>query len=282
VRRGGGGSCRSTSRRLRLLLEEARASAAVGLKMYFRYPAWLVADILTTPAWLVLLILPILLFLPREQWSNPEAMTMLFWGWNYWSIVEAGLWGFGNSIRREQRMGTLEFLLLTNANRAILFSREIVTRSLSLALSLAYVYAFFTALFGVRVVVLNPLGVAASLAAGLLTSLGFGLVYGALVLRFKNVGPLNNVLQFVLLGLSGAFFPITSLPESVRPLSLAIPYTYPADLLRHYSMGTPTLLPPSVEWLVVVAYAAALLALGLAAIGWVEARLKRTGSLGAY
>jgi len=74
--------------------------------------------------------------------------------------------------------------------------------------------------------------------------MGFGLVYGALVLRFKNVGPLNNLLQFIIMGLCGAFFPITSLPENMKALSYTIPHTYAADLLRHYSMGSPTILLP--------------------------------------
>lgn len=280
----GGVSFRSTraAKRAGEVAQELKAVATASVKVYFRYPAWLIADIVTTPAWLVLLFLPILLFLPRERWSDPETMTMLFWGWIFWDVVSAGLWSFGNAVRGEQRAGTLEPLLLTNASRAILFSKAIYTRAISLGLSLAYVYAFFTALFNVQVVILDPFGVAASLMVGLLASLGFGLIYGALVFRFKNVGPLNNVLQFVLLGLSGAFFPVASLPEFLRPVSYALPYTYPADLLRYYSMSAPTLLPLHLEWLVTAAYTLSLLTLGVFSLKLVETLLKRTGQLGTY
>lgn len=264
------------------VLRELLASASVSLKIYLRYPAWLIADIVTTPAWLVLFILPILLFLPREQWSNPHTLTMLFWGWIFWDIVSASLWNFGNAIRREQQMGTLEFLLLTNASRAILFSRDIFSRFVSLALSLAYVYIFFTLIFNVEVVVINPLGVALSLLVGLLASMGFGLIYGALVLRFKQVGPLNNILQFIILGLCGAFFPVTALPEGFRALSLAFPFTYSIDLLRHYSMGTETLLPTPIEWAILTAYAATLITLGLSTVKLVEKHLKAKGQIGTY
>jgi len=278
-----GGSSPSTSRSpLRSLFQELQAAASVSVRIYLRYPAWLVADIVTTPAWLVLFILPILLFLPREQWSNPQTLTMLFWGWIFWDIVSAGLWNFGNAIRREQQMGTLEFLMLTNASRAILFSRDIFSRIVSLALSLTYVYAFFTLLFNVKVVVINPVGVALSLLIGLFTAMGFGLLYGALVLRFKQVGPLNNILQFIILGLSGAFFPVTALPESARVAALALPFTYSIDLLRHYSMATPTLLPVTLEFVVLISYTALLLALGISAVKLVENRLKATGRLGTY
>jgi len=112
--------------------------------------------------------------------------------------------------------------------------------------------------------------------------MGFGLVYGALVLRFKNVGPLNNLLQLIIMGLCGAFFPITSLPENMKALSYTIPHTYAADLLRHYSMGSPTILPPVQEWALLIGYTALLLTLGFAALKRVEKGLKRTGHLGTY
>ncbi|MCS7105449.1 MAG: ABC transporter permease [Thermofilaceae archaeon] len=284
MKRKGGESFQNTkfTTGVRTGLLELKAAAETGVRIYFRYPAWLIADIITTPAWLVLLVLPILLFLPREQWTNQETLTMLFWGWIFWDIVSAGLWNFGNAVRREQQTGTLEFLLLTNTNRAILFSRDIFSRFISITLSLAYVYFFFTTIFGVQALILNPFGVAASLLVGLFVSMGFGLVYGALVLRFKNVGPLNNILQFILLGLGGAFFPVTSLPEYLRLVSYALPHTYAADLLRHYGMGTETLLPLPQEWAIMLAYTFTLLVLGIKALETVEKKLKRSGQLGTY
>uniref|UniRef100_A0A7C4BA27 ABC transporter permease n=1 Tax=Thermofilum pendens TaxID=2269 RepID=A0A7C4BA27_THEPE len=284
MRPGGGGSFRSTrfARGARALLLEVKAAAEAGLKNYFRYSAWLVTDIVTTPAWLVLLVTPILLFLPRERWSDPLTLNFIFWGFILWDVVSAGLWSFGMAIRREQQAGTLEFLMLTNASRAVLFSRNLYPRSLGLALSLVYVYAFFRAIFGVEVLLLNPLGVAVVLLAGMAASLGFGLVYGALVFNFKNVGPLNNILQFVLLGLSGVFLPLTLYPEPLRTAALASPFTYVADLLRFYAMGAQTVLDPAAEWLALALYTAALLLAGTASLSLVERRLKKTGGLGAY
>jgi len=284
MRRGGGGSSRSTkfARGARALLLEVEAAAEVGVRTYFRYVAWLVTDIVTTPAWLVLFITPILLFLPRDQWGDPRTLNFLFWGFILWDVVSAGLWSFGMAVRREQQMGTLEFLMLTNASRALLFSRSVYPRLISLALGLAYVYAFFRAIFGVEVLLLDPLGAAAVLLAGMAASLGFGLVYGALVFNFKNVGPLNNILQFVLLGVSGVFFPPALYPEPLRTVALATPFTYVADLLRFYAMGAQTVLDPAAEWLVLTLYTAALLLAGVASLTLVERRLKKTGGLGAY
>ncbi|MEM1517338.1 MAG: ABC transporter permease, partial [Thermofilum sp.] len=117
---------------------------------------------------------------------------------------------------------------------------------------------------------------------GMLTALGFGLVYGALVFRFKNVGPLNNVLQFVFLGLCGIFYPVSNLPEPLRSIALAVPFTYVADLLRFYAMEYPAVLPPALEWAVLLTYTLGLIALGVALLKAVEGNLKKTGGLGAY
>ncbi len=102
------------------------------------------------------------------------------------------------------------------------------------------------------------------------TALGFGLVYGALVFRFKSVGPLNSVLQFALLGLSGIFYPVSSLPGPLYSAALAIPFTYVADLLRFYAMGHPTALPLDIEWAALLAYTLGLVAAGVALLGAIE------------
>lgn len=267
---------------LRALALEASWAAKVALRTYFRYPAWLISDIVTTPAWLVLLLLPVLMFLPRDRWSDPTVLNMFFWAMVLWDVVASGLWGFGMAIRREQQTGTLEFLLLTNANRVILFSRSIFSRVVSLGLTLAYTYFFFVLLFSTSVILYEPLPVAAVLAVGLFTSMGFGLLYGALVLRFKNVGPLNNILQFVLLGLSGIFYPVSSLPHQVQLVSLAIPFTYIAEILRFHAMHVPTLLPVELEWSILIASTLALDAAGVVSLYAVEKNLKKTGGLAQY
>ncbi|QOJ78744.1 ABC transporter permease [Infirmifilum lucidum] len=284
MRRKGGGSSQSTRfvKGFRALIVEATWTAKAALKIYFRYSAWLVSDVIATPAWLVLLLFPALMFLPRDQWSNPTVLNMFFWAMILWDIVSAGLWGFGMAIRREQQTGTLEYILLTNANRAVLFSRFLASRIVSLGLTLAYTYVFFVLLFNTSVIAHDVALVAAVLLVGLFTSMGFGLVYGSLVLKFKNVGPLNNILQFVLLGLSGIFFPVSSLPSPVQLVSLLIPFTYVSELLRYHAMRYPTLLPVSLEWCILLVMTVLLDLAGVTLIRVVEHRLKRTGELAHY
>ena len=53
---------------------ELYATASRGYKIYFRYTAWFIADLITTPIWILVFLLPILMFLPKEQWNNPTTI----------------------------------------------------------------------------------------------------------------------------------------------------------------------------------------------------------------
>ncbi len=270
------------ARGVRARLLEVWAAAWLAVKIYFRYPAWIIADIVTTPIWLLIFILPILLFLPKEMWGNPETLNFFFWAMVMWGIVSSGFWSFGNTIRWEQETGTIEQLFLTNASREVVFARRIFSNLITITIDTIYTAVVFMLLFEVPLYFRNPLGVAATLLVGLLSAAGFGLTYGALVLRFKNVGPLNNVLQFIILGLCGIFVPITVLPEPLRAVALAFPYTYVADLVRHEAMGTPTIFPLHLEWGVTLALTAAFLGAGVYLLRRVEENLKRRGELATY
>lgn len=284
MRQGGKASYPSTKflRGFKAGLAELRGVVEVWFRNYFRYPAWIIADVVTTPAWLILFIVPILMFLPREQWQDPRVLNTMFWAMALWDVVSSGIWSFGMAIRREQQTGTLEALFATNASRAILFSGGLCVRTVTMFMGILYMYAFFTAIFRVELMLFNPLGVLVSLVTGLVAALGFGLIYGSLVLRFKNVGPLNNVIQFILLGVCGVFIPVTSLPSSLRLISYTMPFTYVADLVRHYALRTEPLLPLALEWALLLAQTVTMLALGLFMLKRVEHRMKHTGGLGTY
>ena len=199
-----------------------------------------------------------------------------------WDIVGAGLWSFGQAIRREQQTGTLEFLFLTNANRIIMFTRSIFTRGLELTIMFAYMVIVFKLLFGVDIILRNILGVIFILTLGLLIAMGFGEIYGALVLRFKNIGPVTNILEFVILGISGIFFPISRLPDQIRLISLLSPFTYIAEMTRYMAMGIETYLDPGFELILMILMAIIFNAIGFVTILYIEKNLKKTGKLGAY
>jgi len=261
---------------------ELYASAYKSVKVYFRYPAWIVSDLLATPLWMLMIIYPILLFLPGEQWKSRETYEFFYWGMVSWSIISTALWSIGNAIRSEQQIGTLEQLFLTNADRVVLFIGRLVSSSISLIIDLVYMSIITYLLFNVSIRIVNPPFFLLSIFFCLMTSLGFGSIYGALVLQVKSPGAISNILQFLFIALCGVFYPVTKLPEVARVLSYFIPFTYAIDLLRYSAMGTETVIPLEVELLISFISSTLLIGLGYYVIKRVERIAKVKGKLGFY
>lgn len=272
----------SLSTRIEKISLELYAAAYNGVKTYLRYPMWIISDLVASPLWLLLFIIPMLLFLPPEKWGDTTTYQYFYWGMVFFDIISTSLWSFGNAIRREQEMGTLEYLFLSNANRIVLFATRFTTRLLSTSLSIVYLAALMWIMFGVQITVHDQLLLLFSLILSLFVASGFGALYGAAVLKLKQTGPLSNILQFVLIGVSGIFFPVNRLPPQLQILAYASPFTYCIDLARCAAINTPTLLPLWQEVLLVLSLAIIMNLLGLKALDFIENNTKKTGKLGAY
>ena len=263
-------------------LLELYAAIYNSVKNYIRYPMWIIADLLSTPLWLIMIMLPIMLFLPKNEWSNPEVYRHFYWGMIFWQIVSTALWSIGFAIRREQQMGTLEQLFLTNVNRIIMFAGRLVVTGIDLILSLIYMAVIMKIFFNVDIIVNNPTLIVIGLVLSTLISLGIGALYGSLVIKLKEIGALSNILQFILIGFSGIFFTIRKLPENLQIISYLLPYTYCIDFVRYAATGCKTLLNPYLELFIIAFLAIAMLSVGYIALIKMEEKSKRTGRIGTY
>ena len=270
------------STRILNLALDLYAAAYNSIKTYARYPMWIISDLLSTPLWLIMIMLPIMLFLPKNEWSNPDVYRQFYWGMIFWQVVSMALWSIGFTIRREQQMGTIEPLFLTNANRIVMFAGRLVIVGMDLALSMLYLTIVMTSFFEVNITVKSPILLLFSLILSILMSLGIGALYGSLVIKLKEASALSNILQFILIGFSGVFFTVTKLPENLRIISYIIPYTYCIDLVRHTAIGSQTLLDPGIEFLLVVILTALFLISGYTVLIKIEKDAKRTGRIGTY
>jgi ABC-2 type transporter. len=82
-------------------------------------------------------------------------------------------------------------------------------------------------------------------------------------LRFKDAGSVVSILGNSAPLLGGVFFSVALLPQPLRVLSLAFPFTYGADALRALWLGTVPLFPLRQELGLL-----GLLAAGYLALGW--------------
>ncbi len=79
--------------------------------------------------------------------------------------------------------------------------------------------------------------------------------------------------------LTGTLFPVTVIPMPFRYVSLAIPFTYFIDLMRHAALLTPTILPESLEYASAVLLAFVMLLVGFVTFNWIEQDARVRGSI---
>ncbi len=87
------------------------------------------------------------------------------------------------SIRREQQIGTIEYLFLTNANRIVIFSSRVLSSLISLSMEAFYAALIIHAFFGVNIEINNLPLLVLALVLSMIFSMGMGAVYGAFVLK---------------------------------------------------------------------------------------------------
>lgn len=253
--------------------------------MYFRYPAWVVGDLLSTPLWFAFFALSIFLFAPPGEFSSSNigvTLNYFFWGFVFVAIFNTTLSGIGQYMLTEQITGTIEQIFLAPMNRLTLVAGRwaramitdlivVVSTAVFLELSEHVGISFVKPLQLVWVLILLEIGL-----------LGLGLILASVGLRFKGFVTAMNYAWIVIIIFSGVFFPITALPRAFLILSLLLPSTYYVDLIKHYGVGTASLMNSGIELALITATSAALLIIGWYVFGWMEKAVKNRGKLGSF
>jgi len=260
---------------VRHIFIELRAIILMQFKNWIRRKAGVIAMFVADPIWFLLFATPIILFGGDLHYT----LNFTLWGWFLFSMVSSGLWGVAGNMRMEVLEGTYEVMMLTNVNRLILFVGHTLRLYMSDFVSLLVMAALVRYGFGVTVEIRDPALLAAILIIGIIAVHSFSMIYASLSHIFRASMVLVNLFQFIIPLATGMFIPLQSMPEWLRLAMMVLPFTYMSDLVRHATMGTPTVLYPSVEFvLFIVATAAQVLVATVLQIH-LEKESKRKGLL---
>jgi len=266
------------------LFEEFKASFLKDLRSYFRYPAWMIGEFVSTPLWFFFFALGVTLFAPVASAASGvrgsgSGLASFFFGFVFIILFSTSVWGVGQSVRNEQTSGTLEQFFLAPANRATLilgrWARIFLTDSLIIGYTTLLLYLFG----GTAIAVLNPPLFVVSLALYELSLIGFGLFMAGLTMRIKAYNSIGNMIFFGYMILTWALFPIAVLPTPVRYFSMLIPFTYLNDVMRHAALGTPTILPVTLEYAAAIVSSLFMMVFGFVAFNRIEQDARVKGSI---
>lgn len=250
------------------------------LRSYVRYPAWMVGEFISTPLWFFFFALGVTLFAPTSANTPQEGgLTFFFFGFIFIILFSTGVWGIGQSVRNEQMGGTLEQFFLAPASRVTLIIGRWARIFLTDGLIIGYTTLLLYLIGGGLVTLYDPALVAFSLGLYELGLIGFGLLFAGLTIRIKSYNTVSNIVFFGYMILTGALFPISVIPIPIRYLSMAIPFTYFNDLVRHAALATPTILPEALEYVIASLLSISMVLVGLFAFKKIEEEARVRGSL---
>ncbi len=267
-----------------------RAAFVKDFRIYLRYPSWIASEFVTLPSWFLLFAIGVASWVPKGQVTatlgSSTVFNFFYWGFIFLIVFSTAIWGIGQYIRNEQLQGTIEQLFIAPVSRVtIIFGRFARTFFTDIAIIL-YTAILLGFLSRERIAFENPLGVVLVFGLLELAVLGFGLIFAAVTFRVKSFNFLANVTQFAVIGLCGVFFPLNILPFPVRVVSLSIPFTYYADLLRYTAAGTAagttTIFDARLEFGLAGVLSVVVFVVGLAYFKATERSAQRRGAIGTH
>lgn len=174
--------------------------------------------------------------------------------------------------------GTLELLLDRRRPVTLVLAGEAAFELLR-ALVLAVVsIVVATTLFGapMRFTPGGCLGVAVGLVGGVTVFLGLALIATALLFVFREGGALVTLTSLLVPVLSGAYFPVGTLPQPIEAVARALPFGAAVDTVRAGMLEGRLDLGAALR---MAAGAAVLLVAGVAMARWATERGRRAGML---
>lgn len=187
---------------------------------------------------------------------------------------------FSLAIRDGQTMGTLEVLLSTPTNLAL-----IVLSSGAYAfvyqLLQTFAYVGFAMLFGLSVSGTNVLTLVVFLFLTILAISPIGVMAAAATMVFKKTGPIEFLLTSVTTLFGGIYLPIRLLPTPLQIIGTLLPITHALNGIRAALAGA-TLVQVRVDLAWLLGMTAILLPVSLFIFAYAVKRAKIDGTLGQY
>ncbi len=163
-----------------------------------------------------------------EHWFIGNALVLTYM---------SSLFGIGTQLSNERRTGTLTMIIASPASKIATFLPRTIMFTLEGVVNVLVGFAFGFICFGLNIsleqfLYLIVLCFLASFAAA-----GFGVVISSLALLTRDLNLLINISSMVLLGLTGANFPISRLPNFLQFLPKILPLTRSIKLSHYVIKG---------------------------------------------
>jgi ABC-2 type transport system permease protein len=168
------------------------------------------------------------------------------------SVMQVGIFAAIPLVADREKL-ILKRLAATPLRRWQLVGSNVLMRLLIALAQTVIIVAVGTLAFGVEITG-SLLLVTGFVALGAITFLALGYVIASFASTEDAANGMTSMVQFPMMFLSGAFFPIDAMPDALQAVARIIPLTYLADALRQVMVGGAPFAPLSVCFAVLVAW----------------------------
>ena len=181
-------------------------------------------------------------FLASKMIDGQDIASLAPYGGDYFSFVLIGIAltdyltistnTFSREIRNAQMMGTLESLLVTPTSIHTILLSSFLYKLLSTSLRMFFYLLLGIFVFGIQFRTEGLFPLTAAFLLTLLPFLGLGLFAAAFIIIFKQGNPISSLMAMSSGLLGGVIYPVTVLPEWLKPLSSILPITHGLEAIR--------------------------------------------------
>jgi ABC-2 type transport system permease protein len=215
-----------------------------------------------------------------EQYGG-NLLAYLIIGSAFTSFVGVSLNSFQGTIRSEQQMGTLEYLLLSNTRLELVLAYSGLVSFLQSILNVAILLVVVIFVFGI------PMDV--NLSAATLTILltvtslsGIGLMSAGVIIVTKVGDPITWAFTTLTGLLSGVLFPVTYLPGWLQMIAWTLPTTHALHALRMSLTQNASMADVSQQMVLLFAMSLVTVPVGFLAVRYGFDRARKAGTLAHY
>jgi ABC-2 type transport system permease protein len=264
------------------------AVAAKDWRQYWRYPLNAVSSVLQPLVWLTPVYFMGLAFSVNGKAlgfagysGTTDYVSFILIGTALSNFISAVFWGMGYALKNDMDSGVLESNWLAPIPRPVLLIGHTITNLIVTTVTSIVMLVIGALLFGFQTsgATLAAVVIAIPMLLGLY---GFGFMFAAVVMVMREANTLTDVGSFLVQIFSGANFPVTVLPRWLLPIALALPLTYGFDAIRGVLLNTNTLLPIILEYVIMLIFMVAMMAIGLLAFRRLERLVRQRGTLGMH
>jgi ABC-2 type transport system permease protein len=218
---------------------------------------------------------------PSFRPGGVEYFPFLLVGTGVFTFFVMSAQAFLSAVQEAQQTGTLEVLMTTSTEPAELVILSSISAFAGNLVNLVIYLAAGVAVFRASIHA-NFLSCAVVLILSLAIALALGIIAATLQVAFQKGAALLGLLSSGIWFLSGAMFPVESLPRPLELLARAVPLTYAIEGMRSALLEGRSVMAMASTFAALAGFAVVMLPLALAALSLSLRRARQNGTLSFY